>query len=505
MDHPKRRLILHMDMNNTVIMKDEANGYSLDFTLSKILASECWGNIVEKEGAKIWKLNFNQLSFLRPDPALVSYDEFADMQYPQKTPEEEPDPARRQVLNKENKISYCKLISEFTLPGKPGYKFKSLFDKMQRCLSIPKPICDDYGLIPTDEEEKKEEDTEEKKIVITDEEDRDIIKQLFYGGKWLLIPSFYRMIQELKKSKREFSIVFRTFGSELSNVIDEFNLFCKGNHPLFNGKHGTPRLRFDGKSKSRDMIIEDYNKGYISRNPGSEDILVLGTLNRHPNSEDPEEYHAGAMDEGIVSIYRDFPSIQVAIQERLHRTASMAISDDFDYWYQNGKQSEYGKLLLIDQTDYSTLQIFFDDNIGVDYGRIVDVRDVVTGEPIPYKKAINKFIFRVDPYRAIVEADYFYKSILGCEENWNEDIRKTEAGEVDEDKGVVEEISEWDKLQQAPTEEYLSRVILPVLLPGLQVLDIERPDDPISFLALYVLKHQDMIKLPAPTPVVNNI
>lgn len=307
------------------------------------------------------------------------------------------------------------------------------------------------------------------------------------------------MIQELKKSKREFAIVFRTYGSEINSVVDEFNLFCKGNHPLFNGKHGTPRLRFDGKSKSKDLVIEEHNKGYISRSIGVDDLLVLGTLDRHPNSEDPEDYHAGGIDEGIVSIFRDLPSIQVAIQERLHRTASMAISDDFDYWNNSGKQAEYGKLLLIDPTDYNTLQLFFDDNIGVDSGRIVDVRDVVTGESIPFKKAINKFIYRVDPYRAIVEADYFFKSILTCEENWNEDIRKTEAGEGVEEKQSVEEISEWDRLQEAPTEEYLSRAILPVLLPALQVLDIERPDDPIPFLALYLLKHQDMIKMPAQT------
>lgn len=51
-----------------------------------------------------------------------------------------------------------------------------------RCLTIPKPICDDYGLIPTDENEKKEED-EDKKVVITEEEDREVIRHLFNGGK----------------------------------------------------------------------------------------------------------------------------------------------------------------------------------------------------------------------------------------------------------------------------------------------------------------------------------
>jgi len=37
---------------------------------------------------------------------------------------------------------------------------------------------------------------------------------------------------------------------------------------------------------------------------------------------------------------------------------------------------------------------------------------------------------------------------------------------------------------------------MPVLLPAMNVLDIERPLDPISFLAHYILKHKDRVKLP---------
>ena len=40
-----------------------------------------------------------------------------------------------------------------------------------------------------------------------------------------------------------------------------------------------------------------------------------------------------------------------------------------------------------------------------------DVRDVVTGEDIPFKKANNKYVVRVEPHRAILEPDYFIKMI----------------------------------------------------------------------------------------------
>ena len=57
--------------------------------------------------------------------------------------------------------------------------------------------------------------------------------------------------------------------------------------------------------------------------------------------------------------------------------------------------------------------------------------------------------------------------------------------------------TEWEKLQIASTEEYLSRVIMLVLLPALQVLEIERSDDPSRFMAHYALKILNRVKLPA--------
>jgi len=63
----------------------------------------------------------------------------------------------------------------------------------------------------------------------------------------------------LKKSKREFSIVFRSFGTDLSRVIVEFNKFCKGEHPCFSGKGGTPQIKFDGTKNNKDLSIRDKN------------------------------------------------------------------------------------------------------------------------------------------------------------------------------------------------------------------------------------------------------
>lgn len=385
-------------------------------------------------------------------------------------------------------ISYEQLITEFTLPGKPGYKFKSFLDKLNSRLNIPKPICEEYNL-----------ETEEEKgdLVHEDEEERKVIYKLFKGGKMQLIPSFFKLIQELKKNKREFAVVFRSFGSDIENVVEEFNLFCQGGHPLYNGKNGTPRLRFDGKSKSKNMVIERQNQGYLSRTSEQESCLVLGTLSKHPKEEDPQEFHEGAIEEGLVSVFKDNIGIHVAIQERLQSAASIAIKDDLEYWSSNNYTSSSGKPLYVDPSDYSTLQVFFESKLGEEESQIVDVRDVVKGEEIPYKKSINKFLWRVDPYKAVAETNYFYHALQVCEEARNEEIRKLEAGETSQEEVVEETQSEWELLQSASTQDYLSRVIIPVLLPALQVVDIQRPQDPVSFMAHYILKHQDRVKLPA--------
>lgn len=154
-----------------------------------------------------------------------------------------------------------------------------------------------------------------------------------------------------------------------------------------------------------------------------------------------------------------------------------------------------GKLLFVDEADYQTQHIFFDDNANEEEKCIVDVRDLVSGEPLPYKKFINMYVVKVESHRAILEPDYFIKLIEAAVAKRDEDIRKVEVGiEDEEDYGAVwrkkEEVeTEWQKMQKLPDGEYLMRTVLPVLYEGIRVLDLERPNVPIEFLAMYLLKN----------------
>lgn len=46
-------------------------------------------------------------------------------------------------------------------------------------------------------------------------------------------------------------------------------------------------------------------------------------------------------------------------------------------------------------------------------------------------------------------------------------------------------------LNSLPTRQYLDQTVAPILLHGLQTLARERPQDPISFLAAYLLKNKN--------------
>mmetsp|Transcript_8608 Transcript_8608/g.4685 ORF Transcript_8608/g.4685 Transcript_8608/m.4685 type:complete len:104 (+) Transcript_8608:762-1073(+) len=86
-----------------------------------------------------------------------------------------------------------------------------------------------------------------------------------------------------------------------------------------------------------------------------------------------------------------------------------------------------------------------------------------------------------------------------CEENRNEEIKCIELGYSVVSEEIEKEQSPWEKLQSMSTKEYLQSTIIPVLYPALEVIDIERPEDPVAFLAIYLLNHRHFVNIPEPT------
>ena len=164
-----------------------------------------------------------------------------------------------------------KLIEQFARPGGPGAKFKNQLEKMFKALSLPKGAREELGInddgtMPNDEDEDEEEkkDNEEEDDVDPAKAaeqarlkfERKMNYKLYNEGKYFLIPSFYRLLMYMKKQKREFAIVFNTFGHDMDDVVYEFNKFCSGEHPCFNGRNGSPLVKMDGSKNQKDYRIQ---------------------------------------------------------------------------------------------------------------------------------------------------------------------------------------------------------------------------------------------------------
>lgn len=46
-----------------------------------------------------------------------------------------------------------------------------------------------------------------------------------------IVPSFFNLLKYLQDEELDFTLVFRTFGSDLADVAEELNLFATGQHP----------------------------------------------------------------------------------------------------------------------------------------------------------------------------------------------------------------------------------------------------------------------------------
>jgi len=291
--------------------------------------------------------------------------------------------------------------------------------------------------------------------------------------------------------------VFRTFGKDLEDVTWEFNRFCEGNHPCFSGRNGTPLIKFDGSKGTKEMRVKtDEQMGTFYRYSSEiEDTkLVQGSNIRHTNNFDELQDFLNRDENENLVLHQEHIGQYMAIINTLQKSSSMAISDDYANWADNDFHREVAKPLFIDQADYGTQHIFFDDNADEDEDCIVDVRDVITKEIVPYNKFKNRYVVQCEPHRAILEVDYFIKMIEMAEQNRDDEIERIESGMVDpadEDKAEPEVENEWEKLQNASNEEYLMKTVLPVLYQGMKVIDQQRPVAPLEYLALYLLKHQD--------------
>ncbi|EAS03685.2 Dpy-30 motif protein (macronuclear) [Tetrahymena thermophila SB210] len=505
---PNKKLILHFDVNKTIILQDQAKGYSKEDHLHLILSRQAWGKLEQKDEKSpiMWKLYHNHFTSQQPEKDMIDYHSYVKSLYPLKTEQEEPDNESRQRYNKQMKANRQNLFNNFVKTGGVGIKLKPEYDRIMKAISMPKLVAE-FVKNEQAKAEKEEDTGAQTSQNMFQHLEEDKIYDLFQDGKYYMLPSFFKTMINLKKQKREFAIVFRTFGSELQNVIREINSFCAGEHPSFNGRNNMPIIKFDGSKNNKNFRIKKFHQGLFYRNKSDriEDCqLVLGTTKRNENPQVKlQDFYAEEIKAGTVKIVNGPHEIQSIIQELLKESCGLGFQDDFLSWDHFDRKIQCSKPLIIDQQDYQTQHIFFDDNVWNDDDCIVDVRDCISGQQIPLKRSMNKYMVKVDIIDVIKDPDYFIKCIDFCEKSRAEEIERIEKQlplEDPEFPSQIQKKSDFQLLMEANGEDYLRQTIMPLLNNALKLCDRERPSDPISFIALYCLKNKDKVKIPIPPP-----
>ena len=154
---------------------------------------------------------------------------------------------------------------------------------------------------------------------------------LFGEGKYFMVPSFFRTLMYLKKQKKEFSVIFRSFGAELDPVIWEYNKFCSGEHPCFNGRNNTPLVKLDGQKNSKDMRIKNPHQKAVFYRFGeniNESVMVTGA---HERCESMHTLNQIEEDDDTI-ILRDHLDIFQTLLETFKKYGTMSMSEDYPGW-----------------------------------------------------------------------------------------------------------------------------------------------------------------------------
>ena len=174
------------------------------------------------------------------------------------------------------------------------------------------------------------------------------------------------------------------------------------------------------------------------------------------------------------------------LKEKLIQNATFLILDDYSFYINNNNQ--HGKLFLVDPYDTETLQIFFDSDLHIHPSKI-DVYDVVTKKKLSPSYVMNKYVVNIEPYRAILDINYFTTKINECINNRKSELIKMQSKETPIIP-LEEEFSIEREIQKIPGANYLQMTVLPILHNALTLCEMIRPQDPIAFIASFMLANK---------------
>eukprot|EP00927_Polykrikos_kofoidii_P040305 TRINITY_DN34488_c0_g1_i1.p1 TRINITY_DN34488_c0_g1~~TRINITY_DN34488_c0_g1_i1.p1 ORF type:complete len:797 (+),score=153.57 TRINITY_DN34488_c0_g1_i1:134-2524(+) len=398
-------LVLHFDVNNTVLIRDSVSNQSPLNLITLTLASYCWGTKTRrKNGNQSWIMVSKEPAMLPPWAGLVSYADFVVEEHPFPEgctfDEKEEIRARRRAK-----------LHSFVEPGSPGETLRPFVGNLAAALQLPEnlvntPAALNAGL------------------------SADTVQ---------LLPSFLHFLRELKRTGRTFTVIFRSFGTDLGEMFEkEFNALCEGRHPLFAG--GPVLDGSDGGPDHRMHLEDTTSLGTFFRSPKDGDLSLVWGTHKQPKPGHGLEFYESVptadVHEGTEAAAKSFFA-RVA-----ERSQTVVLRDYYPGWARANFKGCGGKPVFIQIEDTHVLPVFFDDHLRPVNPTIVDPIDVrVFPVRLPMQQVYHRHLVRASPLRSIVERSYFLDEVARCERNKAEQLAlRSTVGRLLHDPKAVREV-----------------------------------------------------------------
>lgn len=252
-------------------------------------------------------------------------------------------------------------------------------------------------------------------------------------------------------------------------------------------------IKFDTGKNSREYKITSANCSRIFRRHAEADgsLMLVGDYFHNQTSvygadtlvaDNPDKYQ----------LLEKFSDIYVEIEDRLKSGGFFGIRDDYQFYDANRRNIaafRFGKVMIIDKEDYNVHHIFFDDEVSNGDECCVDLWDIVEKKRVSISDAYDKFLVEVDTIEAILNPDYFINA-------FNKSVKKREDDLVALDTGFDEATISYEYLKTCKPSEYLEKTVFPLLLPAFQIVEEQRPCDPLNFIAVYLMENKDKVFIP---------
>lgn len=369
-------LLLHFDVNKTVIHSDSIQQKNIEEGIREGIAELFWGTVREDaEKGPVWE--WCSVYSCQPPPhktgseRMVNYAQFC-----------------KDTI--EDKAARKHAVRSFRFAGAAQEDMERLHRTTLKKMELPESVRGQ----------------------------KDAIESGLIGLTLNMFPTLFHLVTTLQRQRRQFAVLFRSFGADHKNIMTEWNAFCEMKHPVFKSllegvgpldgtKEGVPDRRIH---KTHTLYRDE--KG---------PVLILEANTNGPKDADWDRWAKAKPTKDTrngrrfieVSNYatvEGIPNIQKWMKKHLDAQMTSAIKDDWAWWQFNKEDPRSGKLLPVIK---GITQLFFDDNIEHDISRIVDCRDS-NGNPVPVEASLNKLCVKVNPVEALLDDEYFLMKLRMC-------------------------------------------------------------------------------------------